>query len=66
MIKPGSIITSQTPDLNTTRIGIDLISDLGLNAEIASVVIMAKDQELINAIESAVKREVNRFNKNKQ
>lgn len=54
----GSVIGS-----NPKKLSIDFKSGLGLSQQIGSVTIECSNKELTDKLESAIKREVNKFSK---
>ena len=65
----GSIITTQKYDQHEVDIEIDNvknIEDIGFNKCICAISIKSNDKDLINKLESCIKREVNKINKLKK
>ena len=51
---------------DTINLSIDFKSDLGLSTQIGSVTIECQNKQLKEKLESCIKREVNKFNKNQK
>jgi len=59
MYKIGSVLQNE----NTINLSIDFKSEFCLSAQIGSVNILCNNKQLLEKLESAIKREVNKFNK---